>query len=818
MDGASNNPQDGLAPDPSGAATPHDPNPAAAGHAPPFLDIFVADPRDQTAKNCAATALLPMFPNPWLETEYTHARARLVEIYPELQARAEDFRNCALDMKGRVAGEPVLALADVIVRTRFVEAPGSEVRRALCKALVEMLAYDAGVTETSAFVEVARAFRLEMERLQEDPATADRPPETWGAWDLINWFDGEEGHNGSRAVIAWKKLKGTLQAALSTPQPPPAVGTIDWEDEAQPDLPQPMDLDDTGSLEAPTFFWGLPPPEGSPAYVRTEGAEARIGAALSTHSPLSAFTRGSTRDLAEEAIRTEVQRLLKSFDRATETKDRARMERALMRLLSISTGTHHNALVGLKWAEDSLAVDDMKYPGVLSRDARMLWRPELDPRGVDHPARGALPIPLADQLSRRLIVLAPEPGKRVFRHIDPDHRDREGEGVRPSIGALALALSARLMRREPWGMSLAQQVTGDFRGIDRAPLFYDEIDLASAAIEVARITFAWYGEKPGRMPALPIGIMGSRRVPPIAPVRACLQSIRNGYASAAGNFAEQLRHRTRNCMHGYALQGGFRVNERIESITRRNIGSDDPIAMVCDKVVAANWAVRPIVLSKKWQQEYRVLLGELAYACEEFEGTALGEAAAAALAGSGPVFLDIVDEDNVRPFGISAYREGVPAELDGLDNFARQLLNNRLTRRLPEPLRVAQMGWHGTREGAWAEGSPWSVSSAARLISPKLDEILMEVGWRALPSSRVARPIPDMPPLCWTKAWREHDRQFRGLVEMAKSALEERNSKTSQELLATLGSCIGHLHPGLKMDAHGKIELNRPGIPGGSNS
>lgn len=778
-----------------------------------FLDLFVVHADDEPARNCVASALLLAFPDPWEEQQYTHARARMVPILEELRARAETARGKTLDMYGRVTDEQLLALMNTVDRTRFAQARGNEARKALFKSIVEVLAYDPRQADEHACIAVVRALRIEMEQLHANPAAAGLPPESMDPWELAVWFGNQHERYGDTATTAWRnKVAVTLREALANPAALP--GSV-WEDDEPDDSEVAIHTipERHGPNEdpGPAFYWSLPPPSNKLEVDRTQGAEERIVTACSTYTPLSAFTTGSTTWLFDSEIKFEIDRLLKLADTAEGKSDLAGKENALARLMILATGTSASVLPDLRWAAaDTTESSGLRYPGALSLDARWLLRPELDPADVKRASRGAIHIPLPRSIQDRLRKLRPEPGKRVFANLAWRNGSERSGSNKPTLASLAMALPGRLMRSEPWGISLAQLVAGDLRGLDPAPLFYDQIGVADAAMEVAKVTFPWFDEKPGGVGVLPSrGGLGSRRVPELAPVRRAMQAIRADHALAQGNFPLQLRHRMRNAVHGFAIQSGLRINGRMEDVGRGSLSLEDPLAMACDKVVAPDWMLRPVALGKRWQEEIRRLLMDLVWASKQYKDRPLGKAAAAALDGSGSLFLDVLGEDDVRPFGVTAYQEGVPTELDGLDNFARQLLNNRLTRRLPEVLRVAQLGWHGTREGAWADGSPWSVLSAARAISPKLDEVLAEIGWRPLPVV-VEQPIPEMPLTCWARAFKDHQHNNREMLGRAKQKFDERNSRIVEAQIPMLRGFLSYVFPELALDEEGGLVHGDP--------
>lgn len=776
-----------------------------------FLDLFVVHPDDEPAKNCVASALLVAFPDPWGEQEYTHVRARLMPILDELRSRAAKTSGKTLDMYGRVTEEQLLALMNIVAKTRFAHARGVEARQTLFKSLMEVLAYDPSQANEPAYKAVARALRLEMEDLHANPAAAGLPPTSPDPWELAAWFGEQHQRYGDAATTAWRnKISVTLKQALVNPVTLPGSAWGDDElDDAEVVIVPPQVRDDAHEEARPEFYWSPPPASDKLAGERAPGAEERIVAARSTYTPLAAFTTGSTTWLFDIEIKSEVERLLKLADAADDKSDHATKENALARMLVLATGTNAESIFDLKWsADDGLPIT--RHPGALSLDARWLLRPELDPSDVTRTGRGVIRIPIPPRIMDRLVKLVPKAGEAVFPHLAWKKPTARNISNKPTLASLAMALPGRLMRTEPWGISLAQHAPGDLRGIDSAPLFYDRIGLNDLITDVARITFPWFGSKAGAVGRLPEdGNVGSRRVPELSHVRLVTDRIRSDHAAAQGDFVLQLKHRMRNAVHGHALQGGLRINHRIEETRRSAFSSEDPLAMVCDKVVTPDWMLRPIALSKRWQEELRRLLMDLVWASKEYIGRPLGSAATAALDGTGPLFLDVVSEDDVRPFGVGAYRQGVPAALEGLENFARQLLNNRLTRRLPEALRVAQLGWHGTREGAWADGSPWSAITAARAISTRLDEVLVDAGWRPLPI--VAKEqVPEMSMTCWSGAFRAHRRNYKEMLDRTKTKFDERRSQIADKQTSMLRGYLAQAYPELEIDAGGAIVHRDP--------
>jgi hypothetical protein len=781
-----------------------------------FLGLFVSRSDDDTAKNWVARALLLAFPDPEAECELTHSRKALVPIQSDLRRRSEKAKGTRLRMRGRRDDEPLLALAVSAAETSFVRTHDTAGRKLLFRALVELLAADPRQASSPPVHDVARALRMEIEELEVNPTARGPMPVFDSVWEVLPWFGEQEGRYPDYVRSKWKHFVApALRRALLSPAlPPGSAWEIEGEDDLATEVPAPWEPG-VDSSQLPKVGWIFPEPSGAVEAKRSPAVQEEIAqAALSTLTPLAKFSVSSTTVLSDAEMTGEISRLLLKADAARDAKDLVTESKCLLRALVGATGTAPAWIRHLKWEASSASgeVVERSYPGGLTVDGAWLNRPELNPatpRATK--STGVVPIPIPGPLARRLIALhaVDNPGSPVFPALASASirmSDTE-EDSRPTMTALRRTLASRLMRREPWGISFAQFVCGDDLGIDTAPLFYDCIPATQIVAAVAAITFPWFSEKPSSHTSKrPTHTIGSRRVREKRDVAAFCASIRDDFHAQGQDLARRLRQRTRNIVHGLALITGHRPNNWFTRLRIRHFSLVEPVAVLSDKVTGPDWQVRPVALTSRWQEEFRALLAELALAKTAYEGQRLGDAATKALGGTGEIFLDIAGPDEVSPFGLIAYQEGLPESLLQVDNFARQLLNNRLTYLVPEALRVAQMGWHGSREGAWADGSPWSVVSATHVLERALHQVLKEAGWRPLPSSPAVPTAVPSAPIDWVCAEKEHAKQFRDAVRAAKQAMAERHAEIARTLLPRLSKYLTECHANLVLSDEGKLQ------------
>lgn len=778
-----------------------------------FLSQFVVDPNDRTAKGWVAKALLLAFPTPESESELTHCRAVLAPLANDLAISAQSTEDTKLPLLGRLQAEPYLGLSVLAAKTDFIgQKRDAESRKWLFKLLIEVIASDWRLASLRALQDVARALRLELEDLQKNPNRRTDMPAFHSAWGAASWFETQGARYPEYVIAGWKRrVAPALRLALLNPVPPPGSIWLEGDDGEGDELPTPRDNASDRPVSRPSSFWLIPEPKGPIEAKRSPANHQQIFASsVATRTPLSKFTSASSTWIPDEQIRREMTLLLSEADTARCAADFHFESGLLLRAFVAATSTAVSGARALRWEHPTKSEDPCTYPGRLAWNGGWLIRPELDPSHPERSAAGTVAIPIPRCLSDRIKSLNParEPGGMVFPLLEEGGilPGSSASGGRPSMTALRRALIGRLARQEPYGFSAAQFVAADDLGIDVAPLHYDRIAASDLVMSVAAITFPWFGEKPGSIAGpLPKHFVGSRRMPELAPIKAFMSTIRESYASAQGDLAGEIRQRTRSVVHGLALVTGHRPNDTFGRLRVWSFAPDDGIAVLSDKIAGADWQARPVALPNTWVSEYRCLLADLEVAKREFIGRALGDAASKALDGTGPVFLDIRSVDDVSQFDRASYLDGLPTELSVVDNFARHFLNNKLARLLPECLRVGQMGWHGTREGAWANGSPWSVLSAAGAIREPLNSVLKSVGWRPLPA-RATSVSTFLGPLDWAYLERAHAKRFREVLANAKNEQAKRDAEKISVLLPKLETYLSERHSGLALSQSGTLE------------
>lgn len=769
---------------------------------PGFLDRWLKRPDDEIGRNWIAKALIRAFPDPWISNEFTHARAVLAPHYEQLIVRANRCDGQVLDPQGWKRDQPLLAVAATVANMGFVRTGGSDGRRLLFQALVELIAYGGEHAGLRGVQEFAHALRIELEDLSKNPNSRPANPNFSTVWEAISWFGQQFDRYADSATTTWRNsTSGLLCRALLDPAAPPGTAADNGEDLGGDVIviapPQPdSEADDQGSGHGiPPCYWLESQEEVDHRSGRTDEIRAEIlGASISTHIPAGRFTPASPTYLTDEQAEHEAGSLMNEAAHARESWNIEAQRQLVARALSLATATQIQHLSRLRWGKPGpMAARD--YPGYLSPCGRWFYRPELSPKDSKVARDNWVHIPVPARLAKELQALgtSSEEGGLVFPsgRSALDRVDRISRRQRATPTQLQRALVCRLVTNGRWGASVAQYVAGDDLGIDVAPLHYDRISAADLAIWIAQVTMPWFGEKPSALKgSLPVHFVGSRLVPDRATIKRGLEIIRRDWQSSSKTLDQTIKHRTINLVHGLPLTTAHRANENFAQLTRRDFDYEDGLANIFDKPVSPNWQNRPVALDSQWAEEYRALLGDLTLAAKEYAGTALGRACSAALDGSGPIFLAFDTPSDVHAFGLADYRACLPSELRNPDNYARHYLNNELSKCLPEPLRVAQLGWHGTRAGAFANGSPWSVKTACNQISSKLRGILKAVGWRPLGITKRNELTP-LPPISWRAIEKAHRARFNDQLTQHKKRAQERRADAIANMRPKLKALLG---------------------------
>lgn len=768
----------------------------------------------------------------WRWPELSHLRTILHPARAELVALASVCQGRMLVAKGLADRHPMLALANRAVLHHYGRYGDRAGRMLMVASLGEIAAADTTMVRTRPFRDVASAVRIEIKELARNPTARQLLPDLRSPYDLIAWFGTARGRFADQAITAWTRHVGpALLGALQHP----AVSTASETREIADDDPalDAVAARDTTTAEAadedtpatPASWWIIEPADedDAPASASPSIREEAMAPSLSTYVLARHLTVASPTYLPDADVEAIVR---EHVDRATEAAtrgDRAALGSHLMVLIAVATGTQLRHLRGLRWAaaNSEPAVDG--YPGTISADGCWLYRPQIDPSGrMDAAARPPVHIPMPSTVTRLMVQLRAGntqwPRAMVFGNnpmLDPlVIRLRD---VPVPHASLHRALISRLVRDRRYGATLAQYVAGDDLGADIAPLHYDRIPASDVAHAVARITYAWFGAR-HTLASQPTHDLGSIRVPTAQDVASVISGLRDA-VGAAKTLEERVYRRTHYLVHGLCLHTGHRPNNQFQNITIRDISPTDGIAMLRDKVAGADWMVRPVALAPSWAAEYTRLLQDLQAAAERSPITTLGKLARMAVSGAGPIFLAPRNDESVGPYGINDYLTGLPQHLCAFPNFARHYANHALTRLLPVWLRVAQMGWHGTWDSAFSDGSTWSVLHATSESAQAVESVLRSVGWRRTNGEAAATAtFPRAAPTSWVRLERHHEVAYRLALRSAKRAAASRREQAHERCLPRLAATLPMLLPGLELvgreirlasDANEPVEVPR---------
>lgn len=791
---------------------------------PSFLDRFCS-PDDSPARAVVSHALAVIFADIESEREFTHARRALLSIWEDVRLRSLGASDAVLDIQARSRDgdsdissantqdrdrEDLLYTAERISRTQLVpEAEGFEARRYIARLWVEILAMypDGGIPP--GVRELGMAFRQILKELHQGKTRRGALDPPGSLLELKGVLDREPQNSNRFPGYFWTAWRAHLSdyAYQAIVDPVPLGESLDEDPDSDAGIAIPEEPDVGSSMPAGRPFGWLPGTTEEPEPLRNHpGArEVVVKSALSTITPLHALSAASTTVLGDDAMSAEVGRLLRLASTAIQNDEVDLAEKLVARCMLPATATLATQIGQLKWGD---AEDAVVQPGCLSLDAEWLFRPELRP---DNPEDGPierggsvvwLPIPVALRNLLNQLNPAPMLGEPVFPTLGKGTLDLSDDA--PSATALRRSLLNRLGESEPLGLTAAQWAAGDSLGISLAPLHYDRLGADPFAQMVERIVFPWFGERPGRARMRRPGnhILGSRVSPRLSDVIAMLTAVRAGGIETQDELIARVHRRTNNLVHGLTILSGHRPTEGFSLLTMNHFALTDPVAVIEDKVAGPDWQVRPIVLPRVWQQELIVLIGELLQVEARFSGTALAKAAAAALDGTGPLFIVATAEDKVRPYSLHDYLEALPSELRLTPNFARHMLNAYLMGRVPEAIRVAQLGWHGTREGAWADGSPWSAIDIAAILESPLTGHLKNMGWRPLPGRFQSSDAPEVR-VDWVGAERAHRRSFNRHVAKLKRATAARHAEIAKPMREVIREYLQRKIPGLTLSSSG---------------
>ncbi len=719
--------------------------------------------------------------------------SRLVQRFShDIESRAQLACGKNLSLRGNLdLVPPVLALCAQIHRTGLVDADGMQARSLLFLSLVDLAIHCPELISSTSVKQTANGLRVQLERLGASPK-AGVATHHFSVWQLFDWVEANDDLK-EYVKLAVRNLRKHFLVAWHAFE---SFEVSDFQGE-----------DDEGDEDAVCMettadqtFWLMPESSRFEVELPVELKRNLLAAELTRITAMSRFASGSLLLRSDDAMVATVADLIGQA--ASQSPD---APHALAKLLSIAGCLPLNRAYEVRWAAPGTFPGTPPYPGVLTPDARWLIHSEFDPRTTKtllHARCVHIPIPEPLAHLLRGQGAGPNAGDTVIRFQAED-----APSIPREASAWETTIASRLMHDTRFGISLAQHVMHTSFGLDVAPLFYDRIPAWYVAHGIAKVTHPWFGIAPRpHAGGVPTHYIGSQRIAPKDEVCKFLQSLRIGWNSGQ-ELWERIHLRSRNLRYGVLLSVAHRTNARITEITTRWIAGNDLVISIADKEIAIDHPHRLAALGTKVVEELEQYLAELREAARVYPGTPLACAALRIIADEQCLFLCVRSPDDCN---VVTLEEHVAADLawaQDIPNWVRHFLNDELAARLPDPLRVAQMGWTGTRS-AISELSVLSVVDVLSRVRPTLDAILKENGWAPLPASGYGRAEHVPVPVCWTQAVRDHERAFRQGLEKLRQSAEDKRRLFAEKVLPAVNALFRANAIALEATSDGLRSLN----------
>ncbi len=780
-----------------------------------------------------ANALLLLMPDPELETEFRVTARAILENINEIDSLARNVELGKLDTKGlyEIKQTALAQMLSTVHETKLLpRISGTRARKYFALLAVEIALRNPDQINQNLIFHLANVVRIELDKLNADDASKSAIPDPKSLLDLISWVDSQPQKSERFPQYFWNTWKLKIK--------PEALSIIYEVVENELDT-QNLDIEDHGRcielLPDPqsqdTVLRGVfaPEPLTKADKLCSPGSKRVICEALySTYTNLNSLTNSSTTVLSDEEVIIETDRLIDDVCYYRGIDEKESEQAALCRLLILASGTAKAHIPNLKWIDFH---DIPPVSGGISFDGEWLLRRELVPNKMesysDELVTRTVWVPIPPPLTKLLRVLNPEP-----KSYDPVFYSLRGKlaaianitGISESM--LRRTFFSRMARLEPLGITGAQWASGDSFGLSEAPLFYDRYPADRLANLIESVTFPWFSCEPGRSRKLrPKHFLGSRVNTSFDVVKQSLS--KNYYEIPRSNtlesIIERINRRTWNIVHGLFLTTGHRPNDKIKKLTLSQFDLIDRIGILSDKAVSPEWQNRPVALAEPICTEIALLVDELRLLVKLTNDNELSKMATLAISGNGPLFLSISKVDNTEglneeqfravEFNKSEYFEGLDDELLIHPNYARHVLNQFLINRVPEILRVGQLGWNGTREGAWSDISAWSVCLASEKLQNPLNELLSNVGWKSLGCYLTKSVVDELPSVSsfqttvdWIEQENDHQKEFRSSIYKLQKNEAIKQKQIIKQFLQSIKLLVSETWPQLIVDDNKKIQ------------
>ena len=574
------------------------------------------------------------------------------------------------------------------------------------------------------------------------------------------------------------------------------------------------------------------PPSGSGP---EETASSRLGRAVSDQ-----LERASAGDLMapaeyrfpkvldERLCRDAVARAKQYLD-----QDRALAESFGALALLLAGGIREIDLRDVVWGGDSAA-----RPHAIDPDVPVLYRRLRRPANAVLPAKhldewlepstDVMAWPLPDSIHALLVKLADgvaTPGQAVLPMLaaSPASPYRMHDVIaqlvpEAKVGALAPRLMLASEIAAALGMEMAQLAMADTFGMSSIPAYYSSIPEAGLAEFIAGVQSRRFGERVP-VPAGRYGHVGSRLVLTDAAAKRWPEMLRDALKSASrqsgGWLAEWWAHRN-HLAAALCSATGHRPEDALGRIFLGDVIPEYGLIILQDKQVDALRATRIAATGRLWLSDLRRYLDRLIEIATQQGEKPEGRLAALILRNEEPLFSVPGPDGSAAPMTAAALRDGMPPELQSVDNFFRHRLNQRLLACGVDPeLRHAQLGWVVSPAHLHSDLSPRAPIDMGLTLGAVIDDLLVTEGWY-LPSARKTRwtwaGVPMPSPVDWDAVFASQKRQHEEELKRIRLRLRERWKEYEGAVMSRLADAFREFCPTLNVDVEKKCLTRIAGV------
>lgn len=375
-----------------------------------------------------------------------------------------------------------------------------------------------------------------------------------------------------------------------------------------------------------------------------------------------------------------------------------------------------------------------------------------------------------------------------------------------NVGALAPRMTLACRIAEKLGPEMAQLAMGDTFGMPFVPAYYSALPEEQLAGVIADILSRRFGESVP-VPTGRSGYIGSRLVLTGTTAKAWPGLLKKALGQARRQTVDMLGqwHAHRDSLAAALCSAtGHRPENALGRIFLGDVIPEYGLIVLQDKQVDALRAARIAATGRLWLSDLRRFLDRLIEIAASQSDQPAGQLAAAILANEQPLFAVPSADGAPVTMTAAALREGMPAELQQVDNFYRHRLNQSLLARRVDPeLRHAQLGWVVSPAHLNADVSPRSPIDLANLLGPVIDEVLVADGWYERSTRKIRwtwEGVPMPPPMDWDAAFSTQKREHEQRLKEINQKLRERWKALEGPVLARMAAAVQQLCPLLRLD------------------